>query len=430
MNKRGIRAEELYTKAVDCWKDNRSIMGNAFDVYSEALFQSIYEHSSMPIEELNLRYSIYKNQLSDWIKNKKMFAVEDFIKDSELRLNKRKVETHSFYFGIHVKMSKTTDFIFKKEVNVGGVNIRRASYHEVASIPSNSYLKQLEEDYKKIGYKSESSLRLILKDQSVYFKATTESLDYIVSANKVMSAFATLSAAASIAQERNTKVQYMGSDKIKSRKPIQNPRVLYWIESKNGFDSILNEVGSEVNLSEASLTFTGNEYKVKAYKRYLNILRKANPSPVERRIKEFVMEFDRALNVNDPHLRMLSFWRCIELATRHSNGATRSQKDIIRIISKFSTDDYWKEQGWLILNARNRYVHEGTEFNHQSRDDYLGWLQDYTGAALSQLMWMRSQKIGSMDAGELDVFFNLYTQSKSVFKVARKMSNALAKSSG
>lgn len=421
------KLEHLYNKAVKYHRKDNTPFNDPFKVYSEKLFMSLYG-GSIPDEEKSLRYSIFRNLLNSWIEDSKSFSKQKFLKELNFKLNRRHKKTHTFYFGVHIKRSPNTPFPFKKQCKISGITFKIVSLQSVIKASKGVYIDNLIQDYKKQNFTDNEWIQNTINNDYIYFKAITTSIDEVVAANKIMGAFELFTAAASLAQERHSRVQYWSYEGIKNRKPIQNPYMLFWKEAKDEITSIMVDLGSNIKRPEGSLTFTQKKEKMNLFKIYLSILAKQPTTPIETRIKDFSLEFDKALDVKDPHLRMLSMWRCLEVATRLSNGATRRHKDIINILSKYYTNDYWKEKGDLVLSLRNSYVHEGKQLLYSNRDDYLGWVQDYASASLSQLMWMRNKSIGIKNAYEIDAFFDLYTKSSEVFNVAKKMSNEMDKS--
>ena len=421
------RLERLYDKAAEYHRNENAIFNDSFKVYAESLYIAL-SGSTVPPEEQNLRYSIFHNLLENWISHQRKFNKDKFTKELNSRFNKKQVKNHTFYFGVHVVRSSEAYFPIKRQLTIKGVKLNVVTYESFKRATKGIYFQNLVDEYKKQNYTNDAWIQSVIHREYVYFKATTASVDETISANRIMEVFELFASAATLAQERGTKVQHWGSGQIKTRRPIQTPYLFYWKEAKNEYTSILTGLSSKIRKPDGKLTFTNDEKRIKSFNRYLRIISKQNPRPIEARIRELSLEFNNALGVSDPHLRMLSLWRCLEIATRFSNGATRRQKDIISILSKYYTNDYWKEQGNLILSLRNGYVHQGKQLSHQNRDDYLGWFQDYVSASLSQLMWMHTKSIGITDETEIDAFFDLYTMPYESLGVAKKMHYELTKS--
>ncbi len=415
------KAKFYYEKALKAYKSEKSFDDDEFEVYAQRLTEVLFSNKTSS-EESQLRDSVFMNLLHDWVKDKREFSLMDFKAEMKDRYKKRKSwKRYSFVFGAHVKYSNRATFPFKRQFTINGRRFKIISKSVANKYTDGNLRKELTGLYRKKRYDM-LWINNVLDSQYIYFFASIYSIDDIVAANKLMSEFNLFSSCASLAQERNTRI-FLAKN-IKSRKPIQNPHILYWLEADNPFTAVLTVLGSEIEAQESSLSFTSDMKKMKSFKRYLRILNKKKLSPIEKRLKDVILEFDRALSVTEPNLRMLGMWKCIEIASRLSDGTTRKYAEIIDIIRKYHNSEVIEEKAKLVLEARNAYVHQSVGLDYDKRDSYLRWLQDFVNAYISLLMWMHANKIGAKVAEEIDTLLNFYQQSDEDLKLASHLLNA------
>lgn len=152
-------------------------------------------------------------------------------------------------------------------------------------------------------------------------------------------------------------------------------------------------------------------------------------SPAAKRVRYVTLEFASAIDTDDPNLRQLGFWRCLEIATRRSSE-NRKEKDIIKIFQNYhSRALHWQQQGQLILDMRNIYVHQGVSSNtNKPNDFYLNWSQQYAEAALRVLVYLYNNRSIWKTEDDIDIFFNHYSQSDRALELAGKLLAARNKS--
>ena len=148
-------------------------------------------------------------------------------------------------------------------------------------------------------------------------------------------------------------------------------------------------------------------------------------TPISNRLQNFLFEYAKAMDETVFSNIQLRLWRCLEIATGRPNH-TRSGEEIILILSKYSKDLIWKQQGNIIREFRNAFVHEGLDIEAtvwHSGDRYLFWTQQYVDAALRILLWMRSNNIGKKPSGteEIDYFWNIYKIDPGKSHIASKL---------
>ena len=177
------------------------------------------------------------------------------------------------------------------------------------------------------------------------------------------------------------------------------------------------------------LRFQKGDKRFKLFNDYKRICREK--SPISRRIRLFLLEYSQSLREIGFHERQLGFWRCLEIATKKGERC-RSQEDMIKILSNYyKQNSSWGEKGQIILKMRNDFIHDGILQSQQKWkpiDRYLNWSQQYVDAALSILLWLRSNNIGKDCSREIDDFFNFYSETNNSLKIAAKLYKNLTKS--
>lgn len=412
------KQKQLYEKAKAHNKEG-DFRNNDFAVYAIQLFNLLYPGQNHQADH-DVRFSAFKNVLSDWFKAARAYDANDLKKEISNHVNKDKWQEYHVVFGVPLKLRNKDGFPFRQSIKLTDVTVYRRSWAAVKNIDQGAFRKELLEIHQKERYDELTAMRIIQK-QYLFFEAKIWAARESIAVNKVHDAFALFTTAATVAQERFSTVFYYGNSGIKSRKPILNPYLLYI--KGNPTTGAYVAANNSLELPDADVRFVDDKRKMNTYKNYLRIMLASKPTSVEQRIRSVATEFDKALQLTDPHLRALSLWRCLELATRTANQDTRKQEEIIAIIASYRQDDPWKEQGKVIASFRNKYVHEGEGLTYDTRDHYLCWLQEYVSAALSLLFWMKIHGIGKT-FNEIDDFFDMYSASEETLELAAKMLRA------
>ena len=161
--------------------------------------------------------------------------------------------------------------------------------------------------------------------------------------------------------------------------------------------------------------------KERLYKVLIRVLQDDN-SVVAERLKYTVMEFASALSAEDPNLGLLGFWRCLEIATRKANQQTRKEEEILNIFKNYRPEEkYWRQQGSLIKEVRNTYVHQGVSSVKDTPDYYLNWSKQYAEAAIRILIWLYNNRAIWKNNDDIDIFFDHYSQSGRKLELAGKV---------
>lgn len=147
-----------------------------------------------------------------------------------------------------------------------------------------------------------------------------------------------------------------------------------------------------------------------------------NNSAAADRLRCVVMEFASALDAEDVNLSLLGFWRCLEITTRKANGQTRRETEVLDIFKNYIPGErYWEQQGLLIRETRNIYVHRGVSGAESPPDYYLNWSKQYAEASIRILIWLYNNRATWRSDDDIDIFFDHYSQSNRKLELAEKI---------
>ena len=206
--------------------------------------------------------------------------------------------------------------------------------------------------------------------------------------------------------------------KIKHNTVIVSIDVLL-VKDPKGEVEILWDASKNV-LPKDSITLTDSIDKMKRFKKLLGAF--VSDSAPAVRLKRVTRELTQALGTDNPNLRQLSYWRCLELATTKSNHESRKEAEVISIFQNYYPESkHWKQMGELVKKLRNTYVHEGLSGNKEELNEYhLNWSQKYAECAFRVVLYIYDhRKIWKTD-DDIDTFFDCYTQSDASLALAGK----------
>ena len=256
-----------------------------------------------------------------------------------------------------------------------------------------------------------------------YFKAKISADSVLSATNYASDAFNALTVCATIAENRGLYSHAEPYVRRKSRSILAPAGVMLVSAANRKCDPRWSfDIRTK---PDQKLSFTQKKEKMDVFTMYKRICREK--TPIGRRIRLFLFEFARALHETDFHVRQLGLWRCLEIATATGEqGNARREKEIIQILAKYSINNEktWRQQGKIVLEIRNTFVHKGTQWEQltwSSTDKYLNWTQEYVESALSILCWMRSNNIGKKSYGEIDHFFDLYSKPQDALRIANRL---------
>lgn len=169
-----------------------------------------------------------------------------------------------------------------------------------------------------------------------------------------------------------------------------------------------------VHVPKNKYDFSKNKHQL-----FRDILKSVECDNVARdRIENVLRDLSLAYNSTNAGIKTLSYWRCLEHATR-CDGNNRREKDIIEIFKYQFKDEYWKQMGDLVLGARNRFVHNGLHSGKEEYvDQYINWAQRYAEQALFLLLRLYSNRRCWKTEDDLDLFFDNYAKGSRFFEIA------------
>ena len=259
------KQKQLYEKAKAHNKEGDFRNGD-FAVYAIQLFDILYP-GQLHRADYDVRFSVFKNVLSDWFKNSRDYNRDALKSEVNRRVNKEPWKKHRIVFGIPLKMKPHAPFIFQRSLKVNEVTFRRRTWDAVSKIDDGAFKKELVEVYRKERYSGLDTDHII---RSMYFfEAEVRAGRESIAINQVFDAFALFSAAVTVAQERFTTVYYYLSAGVKSRKPVLNPHLLYVKGNPTTGAYVANDVPLAV--PDADLNLTDDKVKVRVYQKYLRI---------------------------------------------------------------------------------------------------------------------------------------------------------------
>ena len=417
------KAKQYFLQAKEAYSTTNGIdfFNSHFTVPAELLFIEMCKIAGVGREYKHRKAfrQIFEARLKSLIEDKKEFDDSYLGKGIKQTIAKQKRNTYWVYFGVPIKRSSTTPLPFGKTIKLDGIIFQAINQKQF----ERAHKKEcLDDFYNKLdeNLKPRETRTWLLRDFH-FFKSKVEADDGMAGGNLVLDAFNILYVSATVAQNSHSYRHSMFSVKTKSRSILAPASII--LVSKDEHSKCDIFWGSDVRIkSDETLTFTSKPQKLGFYKAYLRTCQE--DTPISKRLRQFLFEFANALHSEDPHVRQLGLWRCLEIATS-KQGTSRTEKDIVQIIGNFyNKSEHWHQQGNLIKDARNNFVHNGTTLERDawgSADKYLNWTQEYTDKALVILRWMRENEVGKKSSNEIDEFFDLYSKPTTTLRMAGKL---------
>jgi hypothetical protein len=429
MSNKVDRAKQYFLQAKEAHSSGNGIdlFNSPFTVPAELLFIEMCRIASVGREYKHRKAfrQIFEARLKSLIEDKKDFDENYLGKGIKQAIAKQKRKTYWVYFGVPVKRSSNTPLPFGKTITLEGIVFQSIDQKQFERAHKKDCLDDFYNKFDE-NLKPREKRTWLLKDLC-YFKARVEADDGMAGGNLVLDAFNILHISATVVQNSHSYRHSMFSVETKSRSILAPVGIILVSSDKHSKCDIF--WSSDIRTkSEETLTFTNKPQKLDFFKTYLRTCQE--DTPISKRLRQFLFEFASALHAQDPHVRQLGLWRCLEIATS-KQGTSRTEKDIVQIMGNFySNSKHWQQQGNLIKDVRNNYVHNGTALERDawgSVDKYLNWTQEYVDNALGILRWMRMHDIGKKTSDEIDDFFDLYSKPTSTLRMAGKLVRGRAK---
>lgn len=424
------RAKQYFVEAKKGYKANNSgadFFNGSFTVPAELLYIEMCRIVDIGREYKHRKAfrQTFDARLIKLIEDKKDFDEDYLGNDIKQTIKGQKRKSYWVYFGVPIKRSSSTPLPFGKTIKLDNIVFQSISHKQFESAHKKECLDDFNSKFEE-NLKPRESRTWLLKD-FCFFKAKVEADDPMAGANLVADAFSVLYVCATVAQNSHTYQYSMFSIKTKSRSILATVGIM--LVSTQGHTKCDIFWAADIRTkSDEALKFTTQPDKLRYFSAYLRAFNE--DTPISKRVRLFLFEYANALHAEDPHIRQLGLWRCLEIATS-KQGSSRPEKEIVQIIGNFySKSDVWRQQGDLIKDIRNGYVHSGITFEADawgSVDRYLNWTQEYTDKALVLLRWMREHKVGKKSVSEIDDFFDLYSKPTSTLLMAGKLARGRSK---
>lgn len=433
-----MSVEELYNqcqRAYERYRDNSSVtydgmpipnvFDESFNAPAEFLFREICKHNKSWVAQ----YQLFIDRLIKWLFDKRQFDLKEF---SALDARNKPYSQYCVYFEVYyrkenshswppfrgeLKINTTTfRWISKRELQNADVqyiqseNQRRSeSNHPLHDLAPNKYIEDRTSRVNKQPYFRERYCHPIV--------ATIYAVNNHEAVNQVIQDFELFTNCVNCAQVIGIRRAgaFLGSD----IKPKLENRI-----SDIGVYTVIGGSGAERFLSDAPLQLPQQTFKSSKNRRRLQqrlCAASQGKSPVSDRIRDVVGDLSLAYNTKDVGIRRLSFWRCLEHATRKQDGPSRKEKEIIQIIGNYYREPMWKQIGKLIKDARNSYVHRGIIKGEGRQNQYTNWFQQYAEAALRILLYLSKNKDYWNNKSKVDEFFDHYAKSNQSLELAAKI---------
>lgn len=444
------RAKQLYLQCRKAYKDTKDSSGmvwndggksismpshfdDAYNIPAELLFKEL-QGSGDPSQgaRTDFDYRLLRLVSSD----------ADYNSSSLKQNSKKKVSLKKFdvFFQVYFHKEHSAPNLFNQQITLDGIKFtwcsQRTFSHLVSCFESSEnlatdkpnalggdgfpglYRRRRNERFPELT--NESNLHAI--------KATVQAVHIIDATDQAATAFRDFMSCVNVAQAFGSRNVSLSESAPKPKSAVVYTGVFLVKSDDDKKIDVLWTSSKRHTLPSQSLNMTTSQSKMT----FLNNLRKAfcdDSSPAAKRVRYVALEFALAIDTDDSNLRQLGFWRCLEIATRKSSE-NRKEKDVVKIFQNYHSKTlHWRQQGQLILDTRNTYVHQGVSSkSNKPNDFYLNWSQQYAEAALKILLYVYNNRSTWKTENDIDTFFDHYSQSDRTLVLAGKFLAARNKS--
>lgn len=365
----------------------------------------------------------FEYKLLEMMHDKAPFDFDTLKKKDGLK-DKRKQKIYKVYFEIYYKQSKSSEPLFKQQVTIGGITYRWCSRKVF-----NQQIRSLESqiDVGQGLYKQRCSERFSLhRDDTINhynlrpLVTTVKAYNEIEATNIASQRFDNYITSINVLQVRGKQSVTWFSSKPKTKHKTTVVSIgVFLVKTESKPIDILIENSRKV-LPTESLTITDQPARMTQ----LNILTKAfnDNSPAAVRLSSVTRELAQAIDTDNPNLRQLSYWRCLEIVTAKSGDETRKEADVVKIFQNYYPKiKHWHQMGDIIKNTRNSYVHRGVSETGEELSEYhLNWSQQYAEVAFGIAYYLYKHKAIWKTFDDIDIFFDAYTKTDHELSLTNK----------
>ncbi len=403
-----------------------SFFDNSYNIPAELLFRELQTSSNIPTgtrEEFYHRLAILVGRGAEYGLNR-------------LRQNKN-VNTISkkfeVFFQVYFRKKQHDSGLFNRQITMNGVVFKWCNNRTFSKIVSKFESKEnMAADKTNIifgnGFGGLYNIRRssifpeIDNEANLYaIKATIEGSNYVEATEKVAAAFSNFTGCVNTAQSFGSQSFNISEGTPEPRSAVECIGVFLVKNKSENKINILWSSSKKHTLPSQTIDITTNKSKKELFKGLLQAFN-GSPSPVAKRLQYVTLEYALAIGTEDPNLRLLGFWRCLEITTRKSSE-NRKEKDVIKIFQSYHSDiPHWRQQGELILSARNAYVHQGMSSQLKtSNERYLNWSQQYAEVAIKILLYLYKNRSTWATENDIDIFFDFYSKPDQALELASEL---------
>lgn len=400
-----------------------SIFYDEYNIPSELLFNALCKKDPVWVKE---RY-VFEWRLLEWVFNRKKWDIESF---SEKRKSSLPIKKYSVYLELFYQCDNPKCRPFTRQLKIDNVCIEwcnkrdyQANYKNYVAEEQkrrrteNSYhistIPDLVSDrrFPKISKQMEKyihPIRAMVYSTNGFSAAVTalEKVDLLLNSLNVSQGI----------QKYSTRL-FGGSSETLGSKTIFVTTGHYLVVGENEIDVYYTD--------DQILKLPHNKYNPIAWKR--DLFRKiitciSDDCFMRDRIRNVVNDLSLAYSSTNAGIKILSYWRCLEHATRDPSR-NRKELEIIEIFKRRHSSKHWKQMGDLVLESRNKYVHSGIYSGKEKfADNYINWAQKYAEQSLYLMIFLYKNRKIWKNEEELGAFFDNYAKSDKYIQAVGNIS--------
>lgn len=395
---------------------------DSYNVPAELLRREVRDDAESESNRIDFEY-----KLLEMMHDKTSFDFETLKKKKGTK-DKRRQKLYKIYFEVYYYQPKSSKPLFKRQITIGGITYKWCNRKTL-----DRHIKLLEsrEDAGEGLYVRRRNERLLLRKDDMInshnlrsIVARVRALNEIEAVNVVSSKMDDYIACVNVLQNRGRQsvTMFSSQPKTKHKTAIVSVGVFLVQTSSEPVDILIEN--SRQALPTQDLTITDQRIKMS---QLITLLRAFDDrSPAAIRLKSITRELAQAIDTDNPNLRQLGYWRCLEIVTAKSNNDTRKEDDIVKIFKNYIPETkHWHQMGDIIKNTRNNYVHRGVSTSGEELNEYyLNWSQQYAEAALKIAFYLYKHRAIWKTDDDIDTFFDLYAKTDNELVLAGNLLRA------